>query len=150
MSLTRPSAATTTHASKLAVIDLACSGPLDAAVTLTLRDAVVRAAADGPVLVLLDVSGIRALDASGVVGLVEVLRQVRSRGGDLRLHGTSPALIDAQLEAHLGQVARIYPDRRHAENGGASPERGDGHRCRSRSIRNRFFRRVVSLAWMRA
>jgi hypothetical protein len=81
------------------------------------------------------------------VGLVEVLRQVRARGGDLRLHGSSPGLDHARLEAHLGRVARIYPDRQHAVNGGANLEGARGGR--GTSVGSRLLRRLVSVAWMR-
>jgi anti-sigma B factor antagonist len=149
MIITSPSAAVSTHAGQMPIVDLTCGEHLDAGVTLSLRETTVRAAADGPVLVLLDVSGIRAIDASGVVGLLEVLRQVRSRGGDLRLHGTSRALNDAGLQGHLGHVARIYRDRQEAAVGGAGPQ--PSHRRRgTRGIRNRLSQRLRSLAWPRA
>lgn len=149
MLITSPSAATSRYAGQLPIVDLACTGNLDAGATLSLRDTTVRAIADGPVLVFLDVSGIRALDASGVVGLLEVLRLVRSRGGDLRLHGTSRPLNDAGLAGHLGQVARIYPNRQEAGVGGVGPKPPHRHR-RPQGIRTSLFRRLWSLAWAKA
>ncbi|MFF3065071.1 STAS domain-containing protein [Oerskovia sp. NPDC057915] len=83
-------------------------GRLDAATVLSLRVPVTEAVADGPVLVLLDVSGVEGVSPSGVAGLLDLLRVVRARGGDLRLFGASTALRHAFTALGLDAVARIY------------------------------------------
>ncbi|MDR6986397.1 anti-anti-sigma factor [Paenarthrobacter nitroguajacolicus] len=98
--------------------DLTVDGTLDAASVLSLRHMSAEAATDGPVVVLLDVAHVTSVGASGVVGLLEVLHVLRSRGGDLRLFGSSTALEQTRLQAHLGHVARIYATRQEAVDGG--------------------------------
>ncbi|GAA1399383.1 MULTISPECIES: STAS domain-containing protein [Oerskovia] len=89
-------------------IDLPTGGRLDAAAVLSLREPVSSAVADGPVLVLLDVSGVDGVSPSGVAGLLDLLRVVRSRGGDLRIFGASAALQHAFTALRLDTVTRIY------------------------------------------
>ncbi|MBE7699473.1 STAS domain-containing protein [Oerskovia sp. Sa1BUA8] len=89
-------------------VDLPSGGRLDAAAVLSLRAPVASAVADGPVLVLLDVSGVDGVSPSGVAGLLDLLRVARSRGGDLRLHGASAALQHAFTMLGLDAVTRIY------------------------------------------
>lgn len=89
-------------------LDLPSGGRLDAAAVLSLRAPVTAAVADGPVLVLLDVSGVEGVSPSGVAGLLDLLRVVRARGGDLRFFGASTALRHAFTALGLDAVARIY------------------------------------------
>ncbi len=89
-------------------VDLPTGGRLDAAAVLSLRAPVTAAVADGPVLVLLDVSGVEGVSPSGVAGLLDLLRVVRARGGDLRFFGASTALRHAFTALGLDAVARIY------------------------------------------
>ncbi|MFF2622693.1 STAS domain-containing protein [Oerskovia jenensis] len=89
-------------------LDLPSGGRLDAAAVLSLRAPVTAAVADGPVLVLLDVSGVEGVSPSGVAGLLDLLRVVRARGGDLRFFGASTALRHAFTALRLDAVARIY------------------------------------------
>lgn len=112
-----------TQPASLASFDLALTGPLDAVTVLAVRQDSAKAAADGPILVLLDITAVTSVGASGVVGLLEVLHVLRARGGDLRLFGSSTALDDTRLQAHLGQVARIYGTREEAVDGGQSAKR---------------------------
>ncbi|WP_347109704.1 STAS domain-containing protein [Paenarthrobacter sp. S56] len=114
---------TITHAQNTALsalqsIDLALEGSLDAASVLAVRRDCAVAASNGPILVLLDVTEVTSIGASGVVGLLEVLHLLRARGGDVRLFGSSGALDDTNLQAHLGHVARIYATRQAAVDGG--------------------------------
>ncbi|GAA3228997.1 STAS domain-containing protein [Oerskovia jenensis] len=89
-------------------VDLPTGGRLDAAAVLSLRAPVTATVADGPVLVLLDVSGVEGVSPSGVAGLLDLLRVVRARGGDLRFFGASTALRHAFTALGLDAVARIY------------------------------------------
>jgi len=112
--------APTTTPPSLISRDLSLVGTMDAATVLAIRQESAKAATDGPVLVLLDITAVTSVGASGVVGLFEVLHLLRARGGDLRLFGRSAALDDTRLQAHLGQVARIYGSREEAVDGGTS------------------------------
>lgn len=103
--------------------DLALRGSLDATTTLGLRVGVTESVQDGPAVVLLDVSGVTSVTASGVAATLELLRLARSRGGDLRLHGTSEAVAHAQLAARLTQITRVYASREEAV--AAAPSRQD-------------------------
>jgi|GEM_PF-2272079 len=127
-------------------LDLTVTGDLDATAVLDVRQASAKAAADGPILVLLDIAAVTSVGASGVVGLLEVLHLLRSRGGDLRLFGDSSALTETRLQAHLGHVARIYANRQEAVDGGAALMRPRGLTPRF-SWRTLFGRRRRSLGW---
>ncbi len=103
------------------VVSLDAPERLDAQAAIILKSHAIGAMIGRPVLVLLDLSRLSSIQASGVAGLLELLREVRSRGGDLRLHGSSSDLDVARLQAHLGHVARIYADPESAIEGGSSP-----------------------------
>ncbi|MDI2033304.1 STAS domain-containing protein [Paenarthrobacter nitroguajacolicus] len=113
-----------TTPSSLTSVDLSVVGALNAATVLAIRQESAKAASDGPILVFLDVAAVTTVGASGVVGLMEVLHVLRSRGGDLRLFGSSTALETTRLQAHLGQVARIYETREEAVDGGRTRVHG--------------------------
>lgn len=98
--------------------DLALTGRVDATAVLALRIPVTAAVIDGPAVVLLDVAGVTSATASGVAGLLELLRLARMRGGDLRLHGTSQAIADAQVAARLTAITRVYASRAEAVDAG--------------------------------
>ncbi|GAA3274137.1 STAS domain-containing protein [Paenarthrobacter aurescens] len=123
MSLSHAPSTLSSPSAQLTGLDLKIAGTLDATTVRAVREASAKAAEDGPILVLLNVTAVRSVAASGVVGLFEVLHLLRSRGGDLRLFGTSNELQDTRLQAHLGHVARIYPTREEAVDGGAAPGR---------------------------
>lgn len=135
-----------TISATLKSVDLTITGTLDAASVLAIRQTSAKAATDGPILVLLDIAGVTSVGASGVVGLLEVLHLLRSRGGDLRLFGDSSALAETRLQAHLGHVARIYANRQEAVDGGAALVRPRGLAPRF-SWRPLFGRRRRSLGW---
>lgn len=109
-----PSPASTGLAIALPQRDVAIEGRLDAASALRLRVPVTEAIQDGPAMVLIDVSAVTQVTASGLAGMLELLRLARARGGELRLYGTSQAVADAQLVAQLTQVSRVYPGRQDA------------------------------------
>jgi anti-anti-sigma factor len=126
--------------------DLSLEGSMDAATVLAVRQDSAKAATDGPILVLLDITAVTSVGASGVVGLLEVLHLLRSRGGDLRLFGSSAALDDTRLQAHLGQVARIYGTREEAVDGGTSLTRARHLAPRFRWL-TLFTRRHRTFGW---
>ena len=135
-----------TTSTVLKSVDLTITGALDAATVPAIRQASVKAAADGPVLVLLNVAAVTSVGASGVVGVLEVLHLLRSRGGDLRLFGNSSELQETHLQAHLGRVARIYATHQDAVDGGAALVRPRGLAPRF-SWRTLFRRRHRSIGW---
>lgn len=98
-------------------LDIAISGTLDARAGLTLREEIAPAAANGPVLVLLDVNGVDGVNPSGLAALLDLLRHLRTRGGDLRLHGASVAFDEAHTGMQLESVSRVYPSRDEAALG---------------------------------
>ena len=135
-----------TTPTSLTSFDLTLVGALNAATVLTIRQDSARAAGDGPILVLLDVTAVTSIGASGVVGLMEVLHLLRARGGDLRLFGSSAALETTRLQAHLGQVARIYETREEAVDGGRTLVRAR-HLTPRPGLRGLFARRHRTLGW---
>ncbi|SEJ64535.1 anti-anti-sigma factor [Arthrobacter sp. yr096] len=141
--LSRVSHATPTS---LTACDLRIQGAMDAATVLAIRQDSAKAATDGPILILLDITEVTSVGASGVVGLLEVLHLLRARGGDLRLFGSSAALDDTRLQAHLGQVARIYGTREEAVDGGTSPVRAR-HAARRPGWLTMFARRHRTFGW---
>lgn len=128
----------------LASVDLSVSGRLDASATIFLRDTAACAVQDGPVLVLLDVTEITNINASGVVGLLEVLHLIRSRGGDLRVFGSSEVMRDVLSHADLMGILRIYRSRVHAIDGGAG--RASHALQRNGGVSGRFTQRMRALA----
>ncbi|MGO4433105.1 STAS domain-containing protein [Paenarthrobacter sp. RAF9] len=135
-----------TMPTSLSCIDLTVTGALDATTVLGIRQESAKAATDGPILVLLDVAAVTTVGASGVVGLLEVLHLLRARGGDLRLFGSSAALEITRLQAHLGQVTRIYGTREEAVDGGLGPRRAR-HLAPGFRWHRLFPRRRRTLGW---
>jgi hypothetical protein len=70
----------------------------------------------------------------------------RARGGDLRLVGSSAALETTRLQAHLGQVARIYGSREEAVDCGQRLERAR-HQAPGFRWLNFFARRRRTFGW---
>lgn len=130
------------------VVSLNAPDRLDAEAAIVLKRQAVGSMVGRPVLVLLDVSRVSSIQASGVAGLLELLREVRSRGGDLRLHGSSSDLDVARLQAHLGHVARIYADPGSAIEGGSRPAAQRGIQRRETPARVPPLK-LGRLKWMR-
>lgn len=126
--------------------DIDVAGRLDAAAAQGLRARVAEAIQDGPVLVLVDVTGVTEVTPSGLVGVLECLRLARARGGDLRMHGASATVLDAQTVANLTQVARVYGGRDAAIDGGVRRNQPPVRvRRRRRSFHDRMARMQASL-----
>lgn len=122
--------------------DLSLSGELNAAAVQILRQQVADATQDGPVVILVDVTDVTVVTPSGLVGLLEMLRLARVRGGDLRLYGSSVTVLDAQTVARLTEVARVYGGREAAVEAG---RRKPAQPVRIRSRRRAFHDRVARL-----
>ena len=130
--------------------DIALDGVLDAAATLALRAPVTAWLQDGPAVVLVDIADVTGVTASGVAGILELRRLARTRGGDVRLHGTSHAVLHAQVAAELTAITRVYSTRNAALNAGSRNREAAGtglsQDARHLSVRDRVQRRVVHTA----
>ena len=69
------------------ILDVAIHGELDVATTPQLCDEVERALANGVTEVLIDCRDLQFLDSTGVGALLDLLGQLRERGGVLILFG---------------------------------------------------------------
>jgi anti-sigma B factor antagonist len=95
-------------------VDLEIDGPLDAAAVLRLRPDVIASQQDGPAVVLVDVTAADRVTASGIAGLLELLRIARAAGGDLRVIGDSAGLATARAALQLTTIVAVYRGRAHA------------------------------------
>ena len=85
-----------------------CAPRFDAAAALALRSDVAQSAPDRAPMVLIDVSGVRIVTPSGVAAMLDILRLVRSRGGDLRIIGASSSFTLAHETMALTRVTRLH------------------------------------------
>jgi cellulose synthase (UDP-forming) len=93
---------------------LRAAARFDAVAALDLRSQVAVALTGPSPIVLIDVSGVRTLTPSGVAVLVDLLRVVRSHGGDLRIFGASRGCFATAHEMMaLSNITRLHVD--HAE-----------------------------------
>ena len=89
--------------------DVRVSGRLE--VKSRLCDDVARACSGGARLVLVDVGEVTTVTPSGMAELMHAVRWARSRRADLRIYGTSVAMLDALDALDLGRVMVLYTDR---------------------------------------
>jgi cellulose synthase (UDP-forming) len=82
---------------------------------LRLRVLVAAGLSRGRDIALLDVSRVTVVTSSGVAALFDLLRFVRSRGGDVRIYGASPAFTAASAALRLEPVMRVYAGEPQAE-----------------------------------
>jgi cellulose synthase (UDP-forming) len=75
---------------------------------LRLRVLVAAGLSRGRDIALLDVSKVTVVTSSGVAALFDLLRFVRSRGGDVRLYGASAAFTAASTALRLDPLLRVY------------------------------------------
>jgi cellulose synthase (UDP-forming) len=80
----------------------------DAREALRLRVLIAEQLSEGQDIVLLDVSQVSVVTSSGMAALFDLLRFVRSRGGDVRLFGVSPAFSAAHEALRLTSVMPVY------------------------------------------
>lgn len=91
------------------VVDLTAPDVLDARSGLDrLRTPILQNLDDGPCIVLVDVTHVRQVAASGLTGALELLHLTRRHGGDLRFYGSSPALQQARSETGLHAIVCNY------------------------------------------
>jgi cellulose synthase (UDP-forming) len=79
----------------------------DAAAALQLRAAIAGRAQERS-LVLIDISEVTTVTPSGVAAMLDLLRAMRSRDGDLRLFGSSRAFTRAHEVLALSHVTRLH------------------------------------------
>lgn len=91
------------------VVDLAVHDDLNAETGLAA--AVADTSAGAARLILVDVSTVTAVTASGMADLVQAFRAARAAGCDLRVWGWSEPFVAAHRDRGLHRVFRIFPDR---------------------------------------
>lgn len=69
------------------VTTLRVEGELDALSAPTLRPTIDGILAESPKTVVVDLSGLRMIDSSGVGAIVSLYKRLRATGGDFRLDG---------------------------------------------------------------
>jgi cellulose synthase (UDP-forming) len=62
-------------------------------------------------MVLIDISDVTMVTPSGAAAMLDLLRMVRARGGELRLFGPSRGFTRAHETMSLSNVTRLYPGR---------------------------------------
>lgn len=93
-----------------AVTLLALGGDLDLAVGPQLDTVVDQVLADGRRLLLVDLSGLRFCDSSGLGALLRAHRVVTEAGGSLVVAGAQGAVQRLVVLTSLAQVLRIEPE----------------------------------------
>jgi cellulose synthase (UDP-forming) len=118
---------------------LCAAARFDAAAALALRSNVADRAQDYSPMVLIDVSGVRMVTPSGVAAMLDLLRLVRSRGGDLRIFGASRSFTLAHETMSLSHVTRLHADCAEACElpRAVRPRRGRGAHRERRPVRAR-------------
>lgn len=109
------------------IIDLAVDAHLTGATGLA--SAVADIAPGESRLILLDVSMVTSVTASGLADVVQALRAARARGSDLRIWGRSGQFTDAHRHRGLDRVFRVFPDRASAawRDAGLDPQPAHVH-----------------------
>ncbi len=82
----------------------------DATAALAMRSQVAAGLREGASVVLVDVSGVRTITPSAVAVVVDLLRLLRSGGGDLRIFGDSRTFTLAYETMALSHVTRLHGD----------------------------------------
>ena len=85
-------------------------GEVDLYTSPRMREAIVQTASIKTALVVVDLSGVKYMDSSGVATLVEGLQLSRGYGGVFRLAGLGGAVREVFKFAKLEKVFEIYPD----------------------------------------
>ncbi|MDT5149746.1 MAG: hypothetical protein QOI01_1479 [Mycobacterium sp.] len=96
---------------------LRAAASFDAVAALDLRAQVAVALTGASPIVLIDVSDVRTLTPSGVAVMLDLLRMVRSHGGDLRIIGASRGCFAMAHEMmSLSGITRLHDDHAAAAN----------------------------------
>jgi anti-sigma B factor antagonist len=93
---------------RAAIIEV--QGEVDLYTSPRMREAIVQTASVKTALVVVDLSGVKYMDSSGVATLVEGLQFSRGYGGAFRLAGLGGAVREVFKFAKLEKVFEIYPD----------------------------------------
>jgi anti-sigma B factor antagonist len=111
------------------------SGNLDATTCLEVRDRFEEAIATNPATVVLDLSGLRLIDSSGVGAVVSLFKRIRSAGGAFAITGLNGQPLSIFKVLRLDKVfgigepigATIESARRTPSSPPAGPEVGSAH-----------------------
>jgi anti-sigma B factor antagonist len=76
----------------------------------TMNQAVSRLLGDGRTRLVIDISGVKRMDSSGIETLLIACQQAREKGGDAKLARVSPRFQTLLEIAHLTKVLEIYPE----------------------------------------
>ncbi len=90
------------------------SGDVDAATAPQLRQQFDDLLADGQQDFVIDLSGVKFMDSSGLAALVQLFKRVRIGHGDVRLCGLQPEVGRIFELTRLNRVFDIFPDRAEA------------------------------------
>ena len=99
---------TVTTSQQDGVFVLVLGGDIDVATAFTVRDALDRVLAAGHRLIVLDLSGVRFIDSTGLGVMVGRLKAVRDLGGDMHLVCTSPRITRVMAITSLDEVFTIH------------------------------------------
>lgn len=84
------------------------AGQLDQSGTAALAQVMEDALAAGARSLVLDLSGLTALDIAGLRGLNSALKRTRRAGGDLRLAAPSDPALESLQASRLDEIFKIY------------------------------------------
>lgn len=103
---------------------IAVHGDVDALTAQELTNFMNAKIEAGHTCLVLDLSGVDFMSSSGLRSLIEVLKNCRAVGGDLRLAATQPRIENVLKMAGFLNIIKAYPDVESAltsfETGGAN------------------------------
>jgi anti-sigma B factor antagonist len=88
-------------------ITFAISGNLDAMTCLEVRDRFEEAVAAKPESVVLDLSGLRLIDSSGVGAIVSLFKRIRGAGGEFHIRGVTGQPLSIFKVLRLDRVFQV-------------------------------------------
>ncbi|MGQ9631458.1 MAG: STAS domain-containing protein [bacterium] len=98
----------------IAIVDL--SGEIDAQNSSDIKSRIKALISDGKVKFVINLSGVRYMDSSGLGVLVSGLKTARKDGGDLKLSGLQPEVQNIFELTQLNKVFEIYESESEAIN----------------------------------
>lgn len=105
-----------THVSGSATL-IRVLGEVDMSSSPKVREALIGLTKQQIPAIVVDLTGVRYMDSSGIATLVEGLQETMSYGGKFRLAGLTPKVRQVFELARLSDVFEIFPDVVAAEQG---------------------------------
>ena len=96
-------------------------GEADVAAAPTLEEHLAAALAEGPEILLVDLTATTFVDSTAIRALVEAQHAAREAGGSLRLVSQDPRITNTLGYAGVDRELPAYPSRNEALFGGHSP-----------------------------